>query len=466
MGARWLFVQSFTLLSLTGVVCLAPVAYGQETPATEVENSKYQFAGTVNSSAVYVRSGPSENDYAVMKLDKGAELTVVGIRFEWLKVLPPQGSFCYVAKAYVEKRGDGTIGRVTNPLYVRVGSELNSLKAKVAMKLDPNQDVNIIGEQDEYFKIVPPQGVYMYVNRQFVDPVRKITAPAPVVEQTPAAAPTPEVTTPTPAPLEAAAPATQSTGQQAIAVTPTTTPTETQTPEIAIATPATLPATQPTASAEPVAPAVPTETDGQMFDRLEDEYAASASQSLEDQNISEMLSGYQKLASSNQLPESMRRMAEAKAKVLQLRSEAQQELVAVQKSQEELKTKQMALKAEHEEITDRIAKNDVHFYTAVGTLRPSSLQQGKTTLYRLTDPANGRTVVYIRSSDNKLGSQVGQFVGVRGEISSDSELSLRVISPTLIEPVDQNNIFKSVASQIVPPSLIPSGQANTNTAGE
>src|SRR5678815_3097774 len=59
--------------------------------APEIENSKYQFTGVVNSNAVYVRSGPSENDYPTMKVDKGADVTVLGIKYEWLKIAPPEG---------------------------------------------------------------------------------------------------------------------------------------------------------------------------------------------------------------------------------------------------------------------------------------------------------------------------------------------------------------------------------------
>src|SRR3954470_1384414 len=145
----------------------------------EVGNSKYQFAGVINSSAVFIRSGPSDNDYATLKLDKGAEVTVVGIRFEWLKIVPPEGSFCYVAKAYVNRAGNGTIGQVSSTLNVRVGSSLNPLKTKVAAKLEPGERVEITGEQDEYFKIKTPQNVYIYINKQFVDPVRPLKADKP-----------------------------------------------------------------------------------------------------------------------------------------------------------------------------------------------------------------------------------------------------------------------------------------------
>ena len=157
------------------MVCSPLTARAQDADTNPDEgNSKFQFEGVVNANAVYVHSGPSENDYPTMKLDRGAHVTVVGIRFDWLKIVPPDGSFCYVAKAYTEKRGDGTVGRTTNALIVRMGSDLNTLKVKVARRLEADTDVQIIGEQDEYFKIKPPAGVFVYVDKQFVDPVKQI----------------------------------------------------------------------------------------------------------------------------------------------------------------------------------------------------------------------------------------------------------------------------------------------------
>src|SRR5436190_23443878 len=193
MTAR--ILQAFTLSLATLLAAPLPLLRAEEPTQQEVENSKYQALGSINANAVYIRSGASENDYPTMKLDRGQQITVVGIMGEWLKILPPDGSYCYVAKAYVNKRGDGTMGRVTNPLNVRVGSTLNAMKTKVAAKLDVNDDVKILGEQDEYFKIAPPQSVFLYVNKQFVELVKTVDAkqaPAPAPAPTPAPIPTDE----------------------------------------------------------------------------------------------------------------------------------------------------------------------------------------------------------------------------------------------------------------------------------
>ena len=171
-GALWPLAGSFDSLFPPSpqLHCIALLDSPLRTQATDdIENAKFQATGAVNSNSVYIRSGPSENDYATMKLDKGAQVTVVGERFNWLKILPPEGSFCYLSKAYVNRAGNGSIGMVTGHVYIRVGSALNTLKTKTATTLEPNQRVEIIGEQDEYFKVKPTDEVYVYVNKQFVD---------------------------------------------------------------------------------------------------------------------------------------------------------------------------------------------------------------------------------------------------------------------------------------------------------
>ena len=112
------------------------------------------------------------------------------------------------------------------------------------------------------------------------------------------------------------------------------------------------------------------------------------------------------------------------------------------------------MKAEQEELTARIKANEVTVYSAIGTLRTSSLQQGSGILYRLTDPGNGRTLVYIRSADPKqLNAHLGQLIGVKGEIGQDALLKAKAITPSSIERVEASKINNGVTAQVLPPSL-------------
>jgi len=75
-------------------------------------------------------------------------------------------------------------------------------------------------------------------------------------------------------------------------------------------------------------------------------------------------------------------------------------------------------------------------------------------MYRLTDPATGRTVIYLRTADSTVAGLMGQFVGVKGDASTDPQLSLRVIEPTGIEVVDPAKVNTTVAAEFIPPSLL------------
>src|SRR2546421_5145109 len=137
-----------------------------------IESAETQYPGIITTNAVYIRCGPADSYYPTMKLDKGARVTVVGIKLDWLKIVPPDGSFCYISKAFVDRNGDGTAGKVNkDAVNVRAGSTLNGLKVVPLCQLSVGMDVKIVGEQDEYYKITPPEGkAFVYVNKQFVEP--------------------------------------------------------------------------------------------------------------------------------------------------------------------------------------------------------------------------------------------------------------------------------------------------------
>jgi uncharacterized protein YgiM (DUF1202 family) len=432
------------------VLLVSPLAAQPDSIQPDVENSRFQISGVVNANAVYVRSGPSENDYATTKLDKGAQVTVVGERFNWLKIVPPPGSFCYVGKAFVNRAGNGSIGQVTGTLNVRIGSDQNQLKAKIGTKLEPGQKVEIIGEQDEYFLIKPPSDVYLYISRQFVDPVRQVAQdvakpdapamPRDTSENDPGRTATTTAVTPPP----------EAGPGDATAAVPTTQESTT----VAQQPPSGPAASQPTAAALEA-----------EFERLEIVYGEITQRPLEEQPVEELLEGYKKLAASNELPESMRRICDFKAGVLSNRAEIKKDLLGTRRVQEDFRQRAKALHGEQIDLENLVKRSQVHIYTAVGTLRVSSLQQGDQTLYRLTDPANGRTVVYIRANDNRLGQYVGQFLGVQGTLEAESPLGLKVIAMETYEVVNPTKIGQSVAAQFVPPSLMPgrtAGTASTN----
>jgi hypothetical protein len=179
-----------------------------------------------------------------------------------------------------------------------------------------------------------------------------------------------------------------------------------------------------------------------------------AGKPMAEQPLPELLAGYEKLLAADDLPVSMRSIAEERAATLKVRNDVRAKYLALQDNQKKMAEKRQALIAEQEEIANRIKENDIQIFAAVGTLRPSSLQVGQGMLYRLTDPATGRTVAYVRTSDAKYAQFLGQFIGVRGTITNDPQLKSMIENPIEALPVDQSKINTKVAAQIVPPSLV------------
>ena len=436
MSARRLIVLAAALSGLALVT--APRAVAQELAQPQVENSRNTFEGEINANAVFVRSGPSENFYPTLKLDKGTRVTVVGIKYNWLKIQPPKGSFSYVSQAFVERHGDGSVGRVMNTINVRAGSDLNAMKTTVQTKLEAGTQVKILGKQDEYYKIVPPDGAYLYVDQRFVDPVRIIAkAGKPPIDDVGGADGS---TGP-----EQPEGADQGADTQPLAdADPTTNGTE---PQGIDEDPATGPTTAGAAAAADVQ---------KRFEALEDRFQEASAKPIEEQSLDELLADYEKLAKSPDLTNWLTRAIDARLQAVKVRKEARDGFAAVQKKQQELRQQRQALVSEQEELQERIKANDVKIFTAVGVLRTSSLQLGPETLFRLTDPQTGRTVVYIRSSDPQLSPLLNQFIGVRGSMGADPQLNLRVIDQLqLAEAVDPTKVNGTVAATVVPPSLLP-----------
>ena len=223
---------------------------------------------------------------------------------------------------------------------------------------------------------------------------------------------------------------------------------------------AAAPATQPsgqTASGTPTtqpAVAVAQPSTEERFADYESRFVDLSKQPLVDQKIGELTGLYQSIAKADDLSDTLKQVVQLRIATLQARSESQTKMVAAKKMEKDMAEKQLALQAEQQELQERLRQTDVQIFEAVGTLQASSLQVGSGTLYRLTDPGTGRTVIYIRSNDPKITGLLGQFIGVKGDPTSDPQLSLRVINPTDAKVVDPDKVNGSVAAEIIPPSML------------
>lgn len=450
MDARRFFLSTVVAATVSAAfVAPHPQLFAQDagTVGADVEQAKHDFIGVINAPAVPVKSAPRDDAYATGRLERGTKVTVVGMKFKWLKILPPEGSFAYVPKVFVDVRGDGRVGRTTRDVSAKVGSSLNQLKTATMGVIPQGHDLEILGEQDEYWKIAPPAGSFLFVDQASVDPLKALPTPA---DSRPEATVASSVTH-----HDTAAPVANEGSPAPIAPVSTRTPT----PAEVAAAPAPVP------TAPPVPATQPSEV-AEAFDKLETSFKAANEKPITEQPIESLLSGYEELLKQEGLSGSTRKISEIRVATLKLRSEAKADFVALKEAQQQAAERQKSLVAERDEIAQRIKEKQVVVYAAIGTLRASSIQRGGGMLYRLTDPATGRTVAYVREPDTRFAGDLGRLVGVKGNITTDEMLNMKIIeNSTALDVIDPAKVNDTIAAQIVPPSMNQSVHT-ASTAGE
>jgi len=422
---------AFVAVLAVGFLGFAPEYLpAQQETITEIPKSPSSALGEVNAARVNVRSGPADSHYPTMLLNRGDRVVVVGHQFEWLKILPPAGSFSYISKMFVNREENSAVGVVrANNVLVRAGSELNNSKDRRQLVLSQGATVNIIGEVDEFFKITPPEGAYLYIAKRFVTPLDVALTPE-VISAVTATASAAAVSGPVPA--------TTATAPVAVAdPQPTQEVTRAQTPPVA-------PQAVDRAAVEVEA----------EFRKQELRIRQLADQPLLDQPLVELLAAYRQLLGETSLSSTSRRMAEMRVAHLENARKQQEELIAARQQEADFVARQLQREEEARQLKQQMEERAVRIYTAVGQLQVSSVQKDGQPLMRLIDPANDRTLIYLMILDARQRGMIGQFVGVRGDVVTDPVLSVDIITPTTLETVDPARIFRGVTARIFPASII------------
>ncbi len=191
----------------------------EENTASEVagkpEGAQYPFIAQVTGNNVYVRSGNSQADYPCTKLDAPATVTVVDEVYGWAKILPPEGTFSWIYKAYVKvDPSDPTVGVLTGD-NVRVWAGADTIESGsssgLQTKLNTGEVVDLYPDQPEsgdYYKIKPPTGAHLWIHADYLTYVSPAHQDKPiVVPPRPDNRQAPETATTVP-------PSTQPSGQQ------------------------------------------------------------------------------------------------------------------------------------------------------------------------------------------------------------------------------------------------------------
>ncbi|MFZ0034482.1 MAG: SH3 domain-containing protein [Sedimentisphaerales bacterium] len=187
------FINLFILICL---ISMASIGFAQEANSpqesgsvTEAEGNELSFpyVAEITEDNVNVRSGPGTNYYHCIKLSAGDKVKVIASKYSWSHIVPPAGSFSWISKQYVsiEPNNHG-IGVITGDA-VRVYAGSDFLKpmhsTTVQLELGRGDKVELMGEEmDDYYKITPPSGAYLWVLTQYTKPVGAVGEVAVTVE--------------------------------------------------------------------------------------------------------------------------------------------------------------------------------------------------------------------------------------------------------------------------------------------
>ena len=445
------------------ILCTAALVtslYAQS--ATNPSAAANGYVGEVSGTNVYIRSGPGNTAYPVVKLSHPARVTVVDKTSGWLKILPPEGCFSVILKKDVAvDDGAKTATVLANDIRPRAGGELRTSDfwAIQSPALNEGDKVQLLGEANaDYYKIVPPKGVVFYISDQYVKTV-----------------------TGAPSELAVATAVKPSAGAATKPASPARVPTLVEVPSAGAVNASDL-ANDGSAAA--------------AFKAAEAALFAEYKKPSDQQNLSLILEKY--LAINVAKDASLKPYVQARVQFLQTEIDRQRALAGaadvITKAEGDIKNGNLERdKIAVENVVKTTAQTS---FAAEGILSPSVLFPGGATSpkrFIVRDPQTLRITAYIQCTSGSINLDLftNKYVGVKGATVYDKSLgldvvdavSLNVLSDKMELPVPPKPVLKveppkptaapavsAVKTDIAPPAKVeekkpqPTAQATTKPA--
>lgn len=189
--APWVHLLWFTVLSLLSRIDISPAAPRALSAGTllaaeseKTRDSRPPERVRIGVKLAVVRSGPGRDFYPTEALTAGDWISVVKEQGEWLAILPPAESFCWVEGdkiQFEEAAGKGRVLVDHTPAWIgsalvvveehifqtelRAGDVVEVLDVKTVGKPDGRPE-----NQARWLKIRPPQGDLRWIEKQAVAP--------------------------------------------------------------------------------------------------------------------------------------------------------------------------------------------------------------------------------------------------------------------------------------------------------
>ncbi len=156
---RHSFCARFFLCVLTSLVFSFNPSY-----ASEGALQGDAFTGVVSGERVNVRASDNISSEVVCQLNKGEEVSVLGLKGKWYKVELPKKALVYVAKSKVSnKNGQGTVSE--DKTNIRTAATISST---VIGRLNKGVSVKISKEYLDWYEIEAPKGAAGWVSSDYI----------------------------------------------------------------------------------------------------------------------------------------------------------------------------------------------------------------------------------------------------------------------------------------------------------
>lgn len=165
-----------TALTITSISIAQTGPTLSETPSigdvNAVKTPSFPYVAEITGDNVNVRSGPGTNYYSCSSLNRGDKVEVVSEQFGWSRIVPSASCFCWISMQYISVNlDDPTVGTVTGE-GVRVYAGSDSVEpihsTSELVRLSRGYKIKLLGEEkDDYIKISPPSGAYLWISTQY-----------------------------------------------------------------------------------------------------------------------------------------------------------------------------------------------------------------------------------------------------------------------------------------------------------
>ena len=191
-GSTMAITRMISVFVLFSLILSFPAAAAEDSASSTIAASpadvQYPFIAKVTGNNVYIRSGKGTAYYACGKLNLNDQVTVVGQAFGWAEIMPPEGSYSWIHKNYVNvKAVQPTVGVLTGD-NVRVWAGSDSIEpmrsSSMQTKLNTGEIIELFADQPadgDYYKIKPPAGAKLTINCEFLEYVGPVVSKQPVV---------------------------------------------------------------------------------------------------------------------------------------------------------------------------------------------------------------------------------------------------------------------------------------------